>query len=87
MDVDGHISSHQQYAHYTRWQHHFAVPKSILDDFWPYFLGDADGVYFQYGNAFSTVSLLMVIVTKPVFYTQCRSKRLTTLTILVYVRT
>ena len=32
MDVDGHISSWQHYAHYTRWQHHFTVPKTILYD-------------------------------------------------------
>ena len=29
---------------------------AILDDLWPHFLGGADGVYFQYGNVFSTVS-------------------------------
>ena len=52
----GHISSHQHCAHYPRWQHHFTVPKTILDDLWPHFLGGADRVYFQYSNALSTVS-------------------------------
>ena len=56
MDIDGHISSQQHSAHYTKWQHDFTVPKTILDDLWPHFLGSADGVYFEYGNAFSTVS-------------------------------
>ena len=47
MDVNRHISSCQYSAHYTRWQHHFTEPKTILDDLWPHFLGGADGVYFQ----------------------------------------
>ena len=32
MDIDRHISSQQHCAHDTRWQHHFIVPKTILDD-------------------------------------------------------
>ena len=32
MDIDGHISSWQHCAHYTRWQHDFTVPKTILYD-------------------------------------------------------
>ena len=39
---------------------------------WPHFLGGADGVYFQYGNALSTVALflflrLLMRITKPEF--------------------
>ena len=45
-------------CHYPRWQHHFTVPRIILDDLWSHFLGCADGVYFQYGNALSAVSFL-----------------------------
>ena len=70
MDVDGHISSQQHCTYYTRWQYHFPVPKTILDGLISFkgvelhtschvtshFLGGADGVYFQYGNAVSIVS-------------------------------
>ena len=37
-----------------RWQHHFTVPITIPDS--STVARGADGVYFQYGNALSTVS-------------------------------
>ena len=62
MDIDRHITSWQHCAHHTRWQHHFSVPKIILDDFWPHCHWSADGVYFQYSNAFNTVSFNFLIL-------------------------
>ena len=49
----------QHCAHNPRWQHHFTVPITILDG--STLARGADGVYFQYGNALSTVSFQCVM--------------------------